>query len=145
RPRQLRPGRRPGDENSGRELGTRTSEQPVHAGGQRSCPLAARCAPGVIPAPPPYMHATDLAPLPPFPHELADLARPLARAHFRSLASVDRKHDRTPVTAADRAIERALRQCIGERFPAHGVLGEEEGADRVDAEWLWVLDPIDGT
>jgi histidinol phosphatase-like enzyme (inositol monophosphatase family) len=91
------------------------------------------------------MHGTDLAPLLAFAHELADLARPLARAHFRSLASVDRKHDRTPVTAADRAIERALRQRIGERFPAHGVLGEEEGADRIDAEWLWVLDPIDGT
>ena len=91
------------------------------------------------------MPADALTELLAFAHELADLARPVARQYFRSLASVDRKHDRTPVTAADRAIERLWRQRIGARFPEHGVLGEEEGADRIDAEWLWVLDPIDGT
>jgi histidinol phosphatase-like enzyme (inositol monophosphatase family) len=49
------------------------------------------------------------------------------------------------VTAADRAIERALRERINAAFPTHGVFGEEEGPDRPDAEFLWVLDPIDGT
>ena len=91
------------------------------------------------------MAAPDLRGLLAFAESLADLARPIARAHFRSLASVDRKQDRTPVTAADRAIERALRERIAAVFPAHGVFGEEEGPDRPDAEFLWVLDPIDGT
>ncbi len=50
-----------------------------------------------------------------------------------------------PVTAADRGAEAAMRQVIAERFPDHGVLGEEYGADRVDAEFVWVLDPVDGT
>ncbi len=50
-----------------------------------------------------------------------------------------------PVTAADRGAEAAIRAVIAERFPDHGVLGEEYGADRADAEFVWVLDPIDGT
>ena len=50
-----------------------------------------------------------------------------------------------PVTAADRGAEAAIRQVISARFPDHGVLGEEYGADRADAEFVWVLDPIDGT
>ncbi len=91
------------------------------------------------------MSAPSLPQLLTFAETLADVARPLAKAHFRALVSVEAKSDRTPVTAADRAIERALRERIAASFPAHGVLGEEEGADRVDAEWLWVIDPIDGT
>ena len=50
-----------------------------------------------------------------------------------------------PVTAADKGAEAAIRQAIAMRFPDHGVLGEEYGADRADAEFVWVLDPIDGT
>jgi len=50
-----------------------------------------------------------------------------------------------PVTAADRGAEAALRRLIGERFPGHGVIGEEYGADRPEAEFVWVIDPIDGT
>ena len=50
-----------------------------------------------------------------------------------------------PVTEADKGAERAIRQRIAERFPDHGVLGEEYGADRTDAEFVWVLDPVDGT
>ncbi len=50
-----------------------------------------------------------------------------------------------PVTAADRGAEAAIRQAIARRYPEHGVLGEEYGADRADAEFTWVLDPIDGT
>ena len=50
-----------------------------------------------------------------------------------------------PVTAADRGAEAAIRQAIAQRFPDHGVLGEEYGEDRTDAEFVWVLDPIDGT
>jgi histidinol phosphatase-like enzyme (inositol monophosphatase family) len=50
-----------------------------------------------------------------------------------------------PVTAADRGAEAAIRRLIGQRFPDHGVIGEEYGEDRPDAEFVWVLDPIDGT
>ena len=50
-----------------------------------------------------------------------------------------------PVTAADRSAEAAIRRVIEARFPEHGVIGEEYGEDRPDADWVWVLDPIDGT
>jgi myo-inositol-1(or 4)-monophosphatase len=50
-----------------------------------------------------------------------------------------------PVTEADRGAEAAMRRLIGQTFPAHGVIGEEYGHDRPDAEYVWVLDPIDGT
>ena len=50
-----------------------------------------------------------------------------------------------PVTAADRGAEAVIRRLIGERFPHHGVIGEEYGEDRPDADFVWVLDPIDGT
>jgi histidinol phosphatase-like enzyme (inositol monophosphatase family) len=50
-----------------------------------------------------------------------------------------------PVTEADRAAESAIRALIARRFPEHGVIGEEYGADRPDAEHVWVVDPIDGT
>jgi len=50
-----------------------------------------------------------------------------------------------PVTAADRGAEGAIRKLIGERYPDHGVIGEEYGEDRADADFVWVLDPIDGT
>ena len=50
-----------------------------------------------------------------------------------------------PVTEADRGAEAAIRALIAERYPKHGVIGEEYGEDRPDAEFVWVLDPIDGT
>jgi histidinol phosphatase-like enzyme (inositol monophosphatase family) len=50
-----------------------------------------------------------------------------------------------PVTAADKGAETAIRKLVAERYPEHGVIGEEYGEDRPDAEFVWVLDPIDGT
>jgi histidinol phosphatase-like enzyme (inositol monophosphatase family) len=50
-----------------------------------------------------------------------------------------------PVTEADRGAERAIRALIAKTFPEHGVIGEEYGRDREDAEFVWVLDPVDGT
>lgn len=89
---------------------------------------------------------TPLEPLLAFAHELADLARPIARHHFRRGATGYRqKADLTPVTEADREIERAMRDHIEQHHPEHGVLGEEHGRARLDAEFVWVLDPIDGT
>jgi histidinol phosphatase-like enzyme (inositol monophosphatase family) len=50
-----------------------------------------------------------------------------------------------PVTAADKGAEAAIRALVSQHHPAHGVIGEEYGEDRPDAEFVWVLDPIDGT
>lgn len=50
-----------------------------------------------------------------------------------------------PVTEADRGAEAAIRRLIAQRYPEHGVIGEEYGEDRADAEFVWVLDPVDGT
>ena len=50
-----------------------------------------------------------------------------------------------PVTEADRAAEAAIRAMIADRYPDHGVIGEEYGEDRPDADHVWILDPIDGT
>ncbi|MFA5263799.1 MAG: histidinol-phosphatase [Opitutaceae bacterium] len=58
---------------------------------------------------------------------------------------VEIKSDDTPVTLADKGAEELMRRMIRERFPSHGILGEEYGPERLDAEWVWVLDPIDGT
>jgi histidinol phosphatase-like enzyme (inositol monophosphatase family) len=50
-----------------------------------------------------------------------------------------------PVTAADKGAEAAIRAAVARRFPEHGFIGEEYGEERADAEFVWVLDPIDGT
>lgn len=77
--------------------------------------------------------------------ELADAAGEAVRPAFRTALAVDDKPDASPVTAADRAAEAAMRQLIEARFPEHGIIGEEFGAVRENAEFVWVLDPIDGT
>ena len=76
---------------------------------------------------------------------LADAAGAVIRPHFRQRLVVDDKPDLTPVTAADRAAETAMRGLIEAHFPGHGIIGEEFGRIREDAEFVWVLDPIDGT
>lgn len=75
----------------------------------------------------------------------ADVAGEIARGLFRTPLKQSTKPDRTPVTEADQAIERAVRALITEQCPGHGVLGEEYGTRDRDAEYLWVIDPIDGT
>jgi inositol-phosphate phosphatase/L-galactose 1-phosphate phosphatase/histidinol-phosphatase len=76
---------------------------------------------------------------------LADAAGAVVRRYFRQKITVDDKSDLTPVTIADREAEAAMRRLIDERFPTHGIIGEEHGRVRADAEYAWVLDPIDGT
>ncbi|WP_431285973.1 inositol monophosphatase family protein [Humitalea sp. 24SJ18S-53] len=78
-------------------------------------------------------------------HAAADVAGAAIRPLFRSALLVEAKGDASPVTEADRAAERAIRTLLADRLPRHGVIGEEYGAERADAEWVWVLDPIDGT
>jgi histidinol-phosphatase len=79
-----------------------------------------------------------------FALELADRADALTTTRFRAAdLHVETKPDLTPVTDADRAVERALRERIAAERPGEGVLGEEEGDDGGDVRWI--LDPIDGT
>jgi inositol-phosphate phosphatase / L-galactose 1-phosphate phosphatase / histidinol-phosphatase len=76
---------------------------------------------------------------------LADVAGAAIRPYFRKQLIVDDKPDLTPVTAADRAAEQAMRSLIEQQFPKHGIVGEEFGRVREDADFVWTLDPIDGT
>jgi inositol-phosphate phosphatase/L-galactose 1-phosphate phosphatase/histidinol-phosphatase len=76
---------------------------------------------------------------------LADAAGEIARGYFRRAIEIERKDDESPVTIADREAEAAMRALIAECFPDHGVTGEEHGTLRAEAEYVWVLDPIDGT
>jgi inositol-phosphate phosphatase/L-galactose 1-phosphate phosphatase/histidinol-phosphatase len=78
-------------------------------------------------------------------NSLADAARPIAARYFRTSVTVDDKSDLSPVTIADREAETAMRTLLARHVPSHGVFGEEHGAERTDAEYVWVLDPIDGT
>ena len=88
----------------------------------------------------------DLDALKAFVGELAEESGALIRKHFRSPGlRVEVKADQTPVTDADRGAEELLRKRILARFPDHGILAEELGSERLDAEYVWVLDPIDGT
>jgi myo-inositol-1(or 4)-monophosphatase len=77
--------------------------------------------------------------------DFADAAGAVIRPLFRSALLVEAKGDASPVTKADRDAEEAIRDLIAQRFPDHGVIGEEHGEHRPHAEWVWVLDPIDGT
>jgi histidinol phosphatase-like enzyme (inositol monophosphatase family) len=80
-----------------------------------------------------------------FSKELADASGALIRRYFRADYAVELKADESPVTVADRGAEELMRRMIMERFPDHGILGEEFGRYQPDAEYQWVLDPIDGT
>jgi myo-inositol-1(or 4)-monophosphatase len=75
----------------------------------------------------------------------ADAAGAVIRPYFRAGVTADLKPDQSPVTIADHAAERALRTVLGERFPEHGIHGEEFGEHNPGAALCWVLDPIDGT
>ena len=75
----------------------------------------------------------------------ASAAADIIRAAYRGAAQARTKPDGSPVTDADVAAERAIRAVVGERFPEDGFYGEETPAERVDAEQLWLVDPIDGT
>ncbi|WP_041794756.1 histidinol-phosphatase [Pararhodospirillum photometricum] len=78
-------------------------------------------------------------------HTLAEASAALIRPLFRTALVVDDKADASPVTVADRDAEQAMRGLIRQAFPDHGIIGEEYGAENPQAEFVWVLDPIDGT
>ena len=75
----------------------------------------------------------------------ARAAAEISRDYYAGNFTVTTKADRTPVTQADVECEQAIRGIILERYPDHGFFGEETGRTQADAEFLWLVDPIDGT
>jgi len=82
-----------------------------------------------------------------FVDQLATASGDTILPFFRTALAVENKKAGgfDPVTAADRAAEQSMRALIRKQFPDHGILGEEYGSEHTDAEYVWVLDPIDGT
>ena len=80
-----------------------------------------------------------------FAIELAEASGTLIREAFRRPLSVEAKDDLSPVTQSDKAVETRLRERIASRYPEHGIVGEEYDDTQVSAEFVWVIDPIDGT
>ena len=83
-----------------------------------------------------------------FVDELATVSGETILPFFRTALSISDKGSRRgfdPVTAADHAAETAMRAMIRRAFPDHGIVGEEFGVEHAEAEYVWVLDPIDGT
>ncbi|GAA0771980.1 phosphatase [Roseibium denhamense] len=76
---------------------------------------------------------------------LADAAGEIVRAAWFGQGAVSYKEDRSALTEADTNVERQLRKLIAEHHPDHGILGEEFGEQSIGNEYVWVLDPIDGT
>ena len=87
----------------------------------------------------------NLTELTPFLKLLADNSSEIIRIYFRSPISVENKKDLSPVTIADKRTEELMRELIMKEFPDHGIIGEEFGNVNENAEYVWVLDPIDGT
>ena len=75
----------------------------------------------------------------------AEQAADISRRYYSGNFTVTTKADMTPVTQADVECEQAIRKLILEAFPGHGFYGEETGQTQADAEFLWLVDPIDGT
>ncbi len=80
-----------------------------------------------------------------FAQYLADEARKAIIPYFRQNVAVEDKGDASPVTLADKEAEKVIRKLVELNFPEHGFYGEETGVSAEDAEFVWVIDPIDGT
>ena len=81
----------------------------------------------------------------PFVKLLADKSADIIKEYFRSSINVESKSDSSPVTIADKRAEELMREMIMKEFPDNGIIGEEFGNYNNQAEYVWVLDPIDGT
>jgi histidinol-phosphatase len=80
-----------------------------------------------------------------WPSRRRDAAAEVIRHYYRDGVEVSLKADLTPVTRADVESEEVIRQVVSAAFPDHGFYGEETGSRGLDAEYLWLVDPIDGT
>jgi len=80
-----------------------------------------------------------------FCRTLADSSAKVIQMYFRKGISIESKSDTSPVTIADKKAEETMRELIEKTYPDHGIFGEEFGVKNKDAEYIWILDPIDGT
>ena len=76
---------------------------------------------------------------------LANESSTIIKRYFRTSLNVESKSDLSPVTIADKLAEEKMRELITLEYPTHGIIGEEFGNQNPNAEYVWVLDPIDGT
>ena len=91
------------------------------------------------------MPDADLSSLALLAGRLADASGAVIRRHFRTPVTVDDKADLSPVTIADRDAEKAIRDILSDERPDDGIIGEEFGMAKENSEFVWVIDPIDGT
>ena len=87
----------------------------------------------------------DFTELKDFSHHLAKISADEIKPYFRTKLNVEFKSDESPVTLADKKAEEIMRNEIMKHFPGHGIIGEEFGVYNENAEYKWILDPIDGT
>ena len=81
----------------------------------------------------------------PFAEQLATISGEIARKYYRKDIGMETKEDFSPVTLADREIEQSIRAIIRNTYPEYGIIGEEFEPVNEDAEYKWLIDPIDGT
>ncbi|MBI3341815.1 inositol monophosphatase [Candidatus Curtissbacteria bacterium] len=77
--------------------------------------------------------------------EAARAATKVTLKYFKNQPKVQYKPDASPVTIADKTAEKVIRGIINQRFPDHGIIGEEFPAEKPEARFKWIIDPIDGT
>ena len=80
-----------------------------------------------------------------FCKSLAEVSSEIIKKYFRTEIKVESKSDNSPVTIADKKAEEVMRELIVKHFPEHGIIGEEFGETNKEADYKWILDPIDGT
>ncbi len=80
-----------------------------------------------------------------FANILADESENIIMKYFRQNFQIEKKDDESPVTIADKNSELRIRELIKKKYPDHGVIGEEFENLNSDSDFLWVIDPIDGT
>ncbi len=80
-----------------------------------------------------------------FSHQLADAIGQIHRKYFRQPVSTEYKEDTSPVTQVDKESEELMREMVMKQYPDHGIIGEEYPPHQPDAEFVWIIDPVDGT
>ena len=80
-----------------------------------------------------------------FANFLADKSAEVIMEYFRQSFKIEKKNDNTPVTIADKESEKRIRDLINQKYPNHGIIGEEFDEIKLNSEFTWVIDPIDGT
>ncbi len=80
-----------------------------------------------------------------FVDKLVDKSEDIISKYYRNISIIESKQDASPVTAADREVEQEMRKMIKQSYPAHGIQGEEFGIENANADYRWIIDPIDGT